>query len=325
MKKTALMLLGVLVLPLSSIAPPALAQDNYPSSAVRLVVPFLPGATTDMIGRLLAQRLSAQMNATVLVENKAGAGGNVGAAFVSNSRPDGYMLLVNTTGVIFSRVLGEKLEYDVLKDLAPVALVATVPQLFYVNPSVPVNTVAEFITYLKANPDKLAYGSGGTGAITHLGPLLFLQANGLTALHVPYKGASEATIDLVAGRIQFAMQSSMVAVLPLVNDKRVKVLAITGLKRSPLLPDVPTLAETMPGFEVGSWFGVMAPAKTPPAIVKRLNSEIVKALQDPDVRSRLARENAEPLGSTPEEYGAYLKSELERWTRIIKSAGVKLE
>lgn len=324
MKKAAWMLFGILTLTLSVMPLLAVAQDNYPSSPIRLVVGFAPGGAADTVGRLLAQKLSLQMNAKIFVENKPGANSNIGAELVAKSRPDGYTLLFNVPSNILSTAFGEKLGYDVLEDLAPVALLATGPLVLIVHPSVPANTVAEFIAHVRANPGKLAYGSGGTGSITHLAPLLFLQANGLTALHVSYKGAGPAVLDLVGGRVQFAMHG-MGPVLPLVKDKRIKALGIAGLKRAPQLPDIPTLAETMPGFEVGTWYGVMAPAKTPPAIVKKLNGAIVRALQDADMKSRLAQNNIEPLGSTPEEYGAYLRSELERWSKVIKSAGIRLE
>ena len=211
-----------------------------------------------------------------------------------------------------------------LKDLAPVALLASSANLMVVHPSVAANTVSEFIAYAGANPDKLAYGSGGAGGFTHLATLLFLQTNGLAALHVPYKGAAPANLDLVAGRIQFLI-SDVAAALPLVKEKRIKALAITSLRRAPRLPDVPTLAETIPGFEIVNWYGLMVPATTPRPIVQRLNSEIVKALRDPDMMSRLVENGALPLVSTVEEYETYLRSEMERWSKVIKSAGVKVE
>ena len=323
MKKTAWILFGMVAVALPAMISPAVAQDNYPSSPIRLVWGYASG-TGDVVARLLAQKLSAQMNASVFVDSKQGASGNVAAEFVAKSRPDGYTLLFNPASITFSPALGEKLGYDLLKDLARVALVASSPDLMVVHPSVAANTVAEFIAYVRANPDKLADGSGGIGSLPHLAALLFLQTNGLTALHVPYKGTAPANLDLVAGRIQFGI-SAVGSVLPLVKEKRVRALAIGSLKRSPLLPDVPTFAETMAGFEIVNWFGVMVPAKTPRPIVQRLNSEIVKALQDPDMMSRFLENDALPLGSTPEEYETYLRSESERWSKVIRSAGVKVE
>jgi tripartite-type tricarboxylate transporter receptor subunit TctC len=213
--------------------------------------------------------------------------------------------------------MGERVNFDFQKDLAPVALVATVPLVVTVTPSLPVNTAGEFIAHLKQNPGKLTYGSAGTGNISHLANLMFLEANRASALHVPYKGAAPALLDVIAGRVQFAMQT-MVSSAPLVKSRRLKGLAVTSLKRSDTLPEVPTLNEAaMPGFEVGAWYGVMAPAKTPIAVVKKLNSEIVKALQDPDSVTRLAQEGGQPLTSTSEEYNRFLGAELQRWSKLI--------
>ena len=299
----------------------AIAQGSYPASPVRLVLGFPPGATTDLIARLLAPKLASAMNANFVVENREGANGNIGADLVAKARPDGYTILLNTSGVVLSLAIGDKVNYDLFKDLAPVALMATAPQLLVVHPSLPVNNVAEFIAYAKANADKLAYSSSGVGSNSHLAPLLFLQAHGLTALHVPYKGTGPAVVDLAAGRVQFGMQS-MTTMLPLAREKRLKALAVTSLKRLALLPELPTLAEMMPGFEIGNWFGIMVPGQTPSAIIKRLNAEIVKAMQDPAIKSRLAQEGTETLASTPEEYGAYMRREMERWGKAMKSSGV---
>jgi tripartite-type tricarboxylate transporter receptor subunit TctC len=302
----------------------ASAQD-YPSQPVRMIVTSSTGSTVDTIGRLLVQRLSAQLKGNFFAENRTGANGLIGVEFVVKSKPDGYNLLFNTPSVVLAPAFGEKLSYDVFKDLMPVALVGSSPLVLFVNPAVPANNVAEFIAHLKANPDKLNYGSSGTGNITHLGSLLFLQANGLSAVHVPYKGGAPAILDVVGGRIQFAMQSQT-PLVPLAKDKRIKPLGIAGVARSPLLPDVPTMNEAgMPGFEIGTWVGVMAAAKTPAAIVNKLNAEIAKAMKDPAMTARLTQEGAEPLSATPEEYDAYLKREYERWSRVIKTAGVKPE
>ena len=207
----------------------------------------------------------------------------------------------------------------------PVALVAVVPLALVVNPSIPANNVKEFVAYAKAHPGKLSYGSAGNGNVTHLGAFQFVQANGLDATHVPYKGSAPADIDLVGGQIQF-MTDTINSVMGFVRDKRLKLLAVTTGKRMALFPDVPTLAESgMPGFEVGAWQGVMVPTGTPPAVVEQLNVEIMKALKSPDVRERLALQGAEPLGSTPSEYGAYVKKELARWAGVVKATGVTLE
>ncbi len=323
-KMTSLLFcIGLSALSLSA----AHAQSGYPSASVpiRLVVGVPAGGTPDAIARLMAQKLSTQMNANAVVDNKPGANGNIGAEFVAKSKPDGYTLLVDTNQTILSRAFDQKLGYDVFKDLTPIGLVASSPFALAIHPSIPANTVAEFISYVRANPGKLAFGSGGIGAMSHFGPLIFLQAHGLSALHVPFKGATPALLDLVAGRVQFALFSPAVEV-PLAKDKRIKLLAITSLQRSPLLPDLPTLAETgMPGFEIATWYGMMAPAGTPPAIVKRLNNEILRAVQEPDVKGRFEREDLQARNFTPEEYGAYQRSELDRWSKVIKSNNIKLD
>jgi tripartite-type tricarboxylate transporter receptor subunit TctC len=325
MKKAARRLFCILAAGLTAMAPAAVAQGTYPSAPIRMIYGYAAGGGGDVLARLLAAKLSAQMNANVFVDNKPGASGHIGNESAAKSKPDGYTMLFNDAGVVLAPALGEKLGYDLFKELAPVSFVAASPFALIVHPSVPSNTAAEFIAYLRANPDKLAYGSAGIGTVNHLGPLRFLQLNGLSALHVPYKGGALMMLDVAAGRVQWAI-TSLVTVLPLAKEKRIKVLAYGGLKRSPLLPEVPTLSETvMPGFEVGNWNAVMVPAQTPPAIVTRLNGEILKALQDAGLKSRLEEQGAEPRSSTPEEYNLYLKSELERWTKVVKTAGVKVE
>jgi tripartite-type tricarboxylate transporter receptor subunit TctC len=221
--------------------------------------------------------------------------------------------------------LYKKLSYDVLRDLVPVALTATVPLGLVVNPSLPIHNVSEFIAYAKANPGKLTYGSAGAGNVTHLGAFQFLQANGIEALHVPYKGSAPADADLVGGQIQF-MTDTINSIAGFVREKRLRLLAVTTPKRTALFPDVPTLAESgMPGFEVSAWQGMMVPSNTPVPVINRLNAELTKALQDPEVQQKMAIQGAIPLGSTPEEYGTYIKSELARWSKIVKQTGVSLE
>jgi len=316
---------AVLVFSLMGIGSQVFAQGNFPISPIRIVVAFPPGGSTDVFARLLAQKLSSQMGVSVLVENKPGANGNIGNELVSRSAPDGHTLLFNTSAVVLAPALGEKLSYNVFTDLAPVARFSTVPLVLTVHPSLAANNVKEFIAYLRANPGKLAYGSAGTGNITHLGNLMFLEANGLSALHVPYKGSSPALLDVVGGRLQFSTPT-IVSAAPLVKSKRLRGVAVTSLNRAQLLPDIPSLNESaMPGFEVGAWYGVMAPAKTPAAILRKLNHEVLRVLQDPEAKSRLADNGAELFGSAPEEYGAYMNSELERWTKLIKSSGIKVD
>lgn len=302
-------------------APPGV----YPTKPVTMVVPFPPGGPTDLIARVLAQTLGEQLGQPVLVDNRGGANGNIGANYVAKAPADGYTILYNTSSITLSPSLYKNVPYDVSKDFTPIASVAVVPLGLVVNPSVPVNTVGEFIAYAKANPGKLSYGSAGNGNVTHLGAFQFVQANGIEATHVPYKGSAPADVDLVGGQIQF-MTDTVNSVMPFVRDKRLKMLAVTTGKRMALFPDVPTLAESgMPGFEVGAWQGVMAPAGTPTAVVNRLNAEIVKALNSTAVRERLALQGAEPLGSTPAAYGAYVQKELKRWAGVVKATGVTLD
>ena len=303
---------------------PAFGQDSYPSRTTRLVTGF-PTGILDLLARQLAQKLATQMGTNVIVNNRSGANGDIAAEYVAKANADGYTLLVNTSSVVFGPALGEKMAYDVLRDLAPVSLLASSSFVLVALPTLPANSMSEFIAHAKANPDKLAYGSTGTGSVTHLGPLLFLQGNGLSALHVPYKGGAQVITDLLGGQIQFAMQG-LANTMPMIKANRLKAYAYTGLRRTPLLPSVPTLHETvMPGFELSTWQAVMSPIKTPAAVLQRLNTEIVRALQDPEVRSRIASEGAEIRATSAAEYGSYLKSELERWTRIVKANNIKAD
>jgi tripartite-type tricarboxylate transporter receptor subunit TctC len=311
---------------LATAAAPAFAQGGgYPSKPITMVVPFPPGGPTDLVARVLAQKLSEQLGQNVLVDNRGGANGNIGAQLVAKAPADGYTLLYNTSSIALSPALYKSVSYDVQKDFAPVALVAVVPLALVTHPSVPASNVKEFVAYAKAHPGKLSYGSAGNGNVTHLGAFQFVQANGIDAAHVPYKGSAPADVDLVGGQIQF-MTDTVNSVMAFVRDKRMKMLAVTTARRMSLFPDVPTLAESgMPGFEVGAWQGVMVPAGTPAPVVERLNAEIVKALKASDVRERLALQGAEPLGSTPAEYGAYVRKELARWAGVVKATGVTLD
>ena len=319
-------LLKLAAIGLAAGAAPALhAQTAWPTQPVRMVIPFPPGGPTDLVGRVIAQALSEQLGQNVIVENKPGANANIAAELVARAPADGYTFMYNTSSLALSAVLYSKLNYDALKDFAPVALTAAVPMVLVVHPSVPAKTVPEFIDLLKKNPGKLVYGSAGNGNVTHLGAFQFLQANGLSATHVPYKGSSPALVDLAGGQTQF-MTDTINSALPYIRDGRMRALAVTSATRSPVLPDVPTLQESgMAGFEVGAWQGVVMPAKTPPEIVNKLNAEITKALKNPAVLEKLAAQGAQPLGSTPEQYGAYLRSEIQRWGEVAKATGAKLD
>ncbi|MGH6626978.1 MAG: Bug family tripartite tricarboxylate transporter substrate binding protein [Burkholderiaceae bacterium] len=324
-RRAAAAALASLVCAAAFTAPIAQAQPAFPSKSITMIVPFPPGGPTDLVARVIAQKMSESMGQPVVIDNRGGANGNLGAVMAVKAPADGYTLLYNTSSITLSPALYKSLSYDVQRDLAPVALTAVVPLALVVAPNVPANTVKEFITYAKANPGKLSYGSAGNGNVTHLGAFQFVQANGIDAVHIPYKGSAPADVDLVGGQIHF-MTDTVNSVMAFVRDKRLKILAVTTSKRMALFPDVPTLAESgMPGFEVGAWQGVMVPANTPKPIVQRLNAEVMKALQTPEVRQKLALQGAEPLGSTPEAYGAYVQKELTRWAAVVKQTGVTLE
>jgi tripartite-type tricarboxylate transporter receptor subunit TctC len=294
--------------------------DGYPTQPIKLVVPFPPGGASDIIARIVGQKLAEQMKATVVIENKAGANGNIASEYVVRSKPDGYTLIYNSSSVALSPALYKNLSFDVQKDLAPVILTTVVPMLLNVNSSVPVTNFKEFVALLKAKPDSFAYGSAGVGNITHLAPFLVLEQLGLVANHVPYKGSGPAIIGLVGGEVQFDMQPISVG-LAYAKEGRVRPIAVSTLERSPALPNVPTLDESgLKGFELGAWQAIMAPAKTPPAIIKRLNTELMTVIMNPEIKEKLLSQGAQVLGSTPEQYGAYLASEIKRWDAVVKSS-----
>ena len=297
----------------------------FPDKPIRMVLPFPPGGPTDLVARVLAQKMSDQMGQQVVIDNKPGANGNIAAELVAKAPADGYTVLYNTSSIALSATLYKKLNYDVKTDFSPVALTAVIPLALMVHPSVPVNNLDQFVQYIKANPGKVSYGSAGNGNITHLGAFLILQQKGVQANHIPYKGSIPALTDLVGGQTQF-MTDTVNSALPFIKDNKLRAIAVTSLKRTAVLPQVPTLNELgMSQFEVGAWQGVLAPAKTPPEIVSRLNAEINKALAAPDVKAKLAVQGADPLGSTPAEYSQYIKNEIDRFANVIRQSGVTIE
>ncbi len=297
---------------------------DWPTRTVTMVVPFPPGGPTDLIARVIAKQLSEQLGQTFVVDNKGGANGNIGGQAVASSKADGYTILYNTSSLALSPSLYKDLSYSPQKDLVPVTTTAVVPLVLVINPKLPVNNIQEFITYAKKNPGKLAYASSGNGNITHLGAFLLNQATGIDAVHVPYRGSAPAMIDLVGGQVQYDTNTLNDSV-QFIRDNRVKALAVTSATRSPVLPDVPTVAETVvPGFEMGAWQGIVVPTGTDPAIIKKLNAEILKALKNPGVLKQLEDQGAQVLGSTPEEYKVYFESEIKRFAKVVKDAGVTL-
>nr|WP_312990050.1 tripartite tricarboxylate transporter substrate binding protein [Comamonas koreensis] len=316
---------ALLALAMVAVGGAAQAQDPWPSRPITLVVPFPPGGPTDMVARVLAQQVGQQLGQTVIVDNRPGANGNIGNALVAKAAADGYTVLYNTSSIALSPSLYKKLSYDVGKDLRPVALTAVVPLGLVVNPKVPANTVQELVKYAQDNKGKLSYGSAGNGNVTHLAAFQVVQHYGIDASHVPYKGSAPADVDLVAGQIEF-MTDTINSVAPFIKDGKLKLLAVSTAQRIPNFPNAPTLAESgMTGFEAGAWQGVMVPAKTPDAVVQRLNAELMKALKDPGVLEKLRVQGTEPLGSTPQAYGDYIQSEIKRWAGVVKSTGVSLD
>ena len=304
----------------------SLQAQSYPSRSVRMLLAFPPGGPTDINARLFAQKLTEQMGQQVVVDNKPGAGGNVGATEAARAPADGYTIFYNTSAISIAPALYSSIAFDPLKDFAPVALTATVPLVLAVNPGLPAKNLQEFLAYAKANPGKLNYASSGSGTITHLAAALFAAQMGLQMQHIPYKGSAPALVDVVSGQTQ-TMIDTISTVLPYARDNRLRPLGIAVTRRSAQLPDVPTLEEAagLPGFEMSAWQGIVVPAATPRDIVARLNAEVNRALQSPELRARLALGGSEPLGGTAEQYATYIKSELQRWSKVVKDSGARAD
>ena len=313
------LLLGAL---LAATSCAALAQ-GYPSKPVRLVVTFPPGGAPDILARLFAEK--AQLGQAVVIDNKPGAGGNIGAADVAKSPADGHTLVLATVGThSINGALYSKMPYDMVRDFAPVAHIASAPNLLVVTNSLPVKNVAELITYMKANPDKLSFGSPGVGTSVHVSGELFKSMTGTQMVHVPYKGRQFAIPDLVGGQIQ-VMFDNMPSALPMAKEGKIRALAQTTAKRSPAAPDVPTVAETVPGFEATTWFALFAPAGTPREVVQKLNAEVQRVFKLPDVADKLKGLGLEPWISTPEELAAYQAKEIVKWAKVVKDSGAKAD
>jgi len=303
------------------------AQPNstYPSKPIHLIVPFPPGGGNDTVARAIAQQVSPELGQPVVIDNRPGAGGAVGAELAAKAPPDGYTLFLAGVGSHVVNPNVHKVPYDPIRDFAPVTLIASAPSVLVVNPRVPAQSIAEFTAYARANPGKLNYASNGAGSAAQLAAAMYETMAGVKMVHVPYKGIAPALTDLLGGEVQL-MFGTVVALVPHIQAGRLRALAVTGKKRSALLPEVPTLRESgLPEYEAGSWYGIEAPAGTPRAIIDQLNAVIVKALRQPDVARRLATEGAEVIGSTPEEFGAHIKAEGERVGRIVRAAGIKAE
>ena len=302
------------------------AADTYPSKPIRFVVPYPAGGPLDTIARLLGQKVSESVKQPVVVDNKPGAGGNIGADAVAKSPADGYTILMGAVAThAINPTLYASIPYDPVRDFIPVTQVASTPNVLVVNPSVPAASVREFIAYAKANPGKLNFGSGSTGSAGHLAGELFKTMAGVEMTHVPYKGAAPAMNDLVGGQIQL-MFDNLASSLGQVKAGRVRALAVTTARRTSLAPDLPTIAESgLPGFDINTWFGIFVPANTPREVVERLHAQFTRALALPDVKERMLALGAEPVGSRPDEFAAYIRAEGEKYARLIKASGAKAD
>jgi tripartite-type tricarboxylate transporter receptor subunit TctC len=307
------------------VAPLAGAQ-TYPTRPVRLVVPFPAGGTTDILARAAAQKMSEAWNQQVIVDNRPGAGGNIGSELVAKSAPDGYTLEMGTVGThAINASLYSKLPYDPVKDFTPVILVAGVPNVLVVNDALPVHSVQELIAYAKANPGKLNFASSGSGTSIHLSGELFKTLTGVQMTHVPYKGSAPALTDLMGGQVQL-MFDNLPSSLGFIKAGKLRALAVTSTTRAAALPDVPTMVEAgVPGFEASSWFGILAPAGTPRDIVMRINGEVAKWLASPDARDKLSGQGAIPAGGAPEDFARHINAEMTKWAKVVKESGAKVD
>lgn len=300
-----------------------LAQ-SFPTKTIRLIVPLAPGGGNDTIARMIGQKISGPLGQQVAVDNRPGAGGMIGAEAAARAAPDGYTLLLgNAASLTIIPNVQQKAPYDPLKDFQPISLIASAPLLVVVHPSLPVHSIKELVALARARPGELNYASNGVGSTTHFATELFTLLTATSMAHVPYKGLSLAMIDLISGRVQL-MFSSAVAMLPHVKQGKLRAVAMTGATRSPAIPDIPTVAESgLPNYEAGSWYGILAPAGVAPAIVDRLNREIVAAVKSRDIHDRLVNEAVIPVGSSPDEFSAHIRKEFARAAKVVKESGAK--
>jgi tripartite-type tricarboxylate transporter receptor subunit TctC len=301
------------------------AAQSYPSRPIRFVVPFAAGGTSDVVTRTIGRELSELWKVPVVIDNRPGAGGNIGSEVVAHSAPDGYTLLMGTVATHgINASLYSKLPFDAVKDFEPVTLVASTPSVLMVHSSVPANSVAELIAYAKSNPGMLNFGTSGNGSSHHLAGELFDSMAGVKMMHIPYKGTAAAITDLLVGQIQLTFDT-LPSAMPYVKSGRLKALAVTSTQRYPALPNLPTISESLPGYEIGSWYGVLAPAGTPRDILKKVSDGIAAIVRRPEMREKLLAQGATPVGSTPEQFAAHIQRELKKWAVVVKDSGARVD
>ena len=302
------------------------AQAAYPTRPITIIVPFPPGGTTDILARIVGQAMGIELGQPVSIDNRAGAGGNIGGLLAARAAPDGYTLFMGTVGTqAINASLYKKMPFDPIKDFAPLTRVANVPNLLVVNPAQPYKSVAELIAYAKANPDKINFASSGNGTSIHLSGELFKTMAKVQMVHIPYKGSAPALTDLIGNQVAI-MFDNMPSVIQHVRSGKLRALAVTTSKRSPELPDVPTIAETgLTGYEATSWFGMLAPAGTPAAVVSRLNATIVKVLAQADIRKKISDQGAEVYSETPEQFASFIQAEGVKWGKVVRDSGASVD
>ncbi|HYC45828.1 MAG TPA: tripartite tricarboxylate transporter substrate binding protein [Burkholderiales bacterium] len=305
-------------------AAPGVAQ-NFPSKPIRFVVGLAPGGGTDIVARMVGQKLSQNVNQQVIVDNRPGASGNIAAELVARSAPDGYTLLVTTASHVINPALYKKLSYDPIKDFAPVTQLTAQPYIFVVHPTAPAKNVKEFIALARSRKDGLTYASSGAGLLGHLAMELLKSTAKFQATHVPYKGAAPALMATISGEVD-AFFPTIISGTPQVKNGKLRAIAVTTTQRSPLLPNVPTVAEQgFPSYEVSGWYGLLAPAAVPKDVLAALNAETVKVLRDPEIKQRMSNEGAMPVGNTPEQFAKYMTSEAAKWAKVVKASGAKAD
>jgi tripartite-type tricarboxylate transporter receptor subunit TctC len=299
-------------------------SQNYPAKPIRLVVPFPPGGSNDIVGRMIAAQLGERLGQSVIVDNRGGAGGTIGTDMVAKAPPDGYTLLLISVAHAFNPAMYKSLPYDPEKSFAPIGLVAAGPVALMVHPSVPATSVKELIALAKAKPGELNYATAGIGSFQHLASELFKLQTGVNIVHIPYKGGGPAMMDTIAGQAQINM-ASLIQVIPFAKSGKLRLLATSGAKRSSLFPDVPTVAETVPGYDATNWWGLVAPAGTPAAVVSRLHSELEGVLKSAETKKRLESEGADIVRMDPAEFGRFMSAEMVKWTKVVREAGITAE